>query len=100
MVFSLFVPTIINCSELLDTVKFSAFDIDVILSKLKTSLSSGTDGLPPILFKQEALLFQRDRALHCQLKSCNYKTSHLKILSCGIICVILRLAVLILYTGM
>jgi len=54
MVFSLFVPTIINCSELLDTVKFSAFDIDVILSKLKTSLSSGPDGLPPILFKKLA----------------------------------------------
>ena len=33
----------------------------------------------------------------CQSKSCNYKTSHLKTLSCGIICVILRLAVLIQY---
>jgi len=33
----------------------------------------------------------------CQYKSCNYKTSHLKTLSCGIICVILRLAVLIQY---
>jgi len=42
----------INCSELLDTVKFSAFDVAIIFSKLKTSLSSGHDGLPPILFKK------------------------------------------------
>ena len=37
----------------------------------------------------------------CQLKFCNYKTSHLKTrvsgLSCGIICVILRLAVFVQY---
>jgi len=40
----------INCPELLDTIKFNAFDVAVVWSKLKTSLSSGPDGLPPILF--------------------------------------------------
>ena len=51
--------------------------------------------------QQVALLWQRDRATCCQSKFCNYKTSHLKTrvpgLSCGIICVILRLAVFVQY---
>jgi len=33
----------------------------------------------------------------CQQKFCNYKTSHLKPLSCGIIYVMIRLAILIQY---
>ena len=44
-----------------------------------------------------ALLWQRDRARHLSVEILQYKTSHLKTLSCGIICVILRLAVLIQY---
>ena len=44
----------INCTESIDTVKFSAFDVAIVMSKLKTSLSSGPDGLPPILFKKLA----------------------------------------------
>jgi len=48
------------------------------------------------------LCYCRGTARHtCQYKFCNYKTSHLKTrvpgLSCSIICVILRLAVLIQY---
>ena len=38
--------------------------------------------------RQEALLSQRDRATYFSVELCNYKIS----LSCGIICVILRLA--------
>ena len=55
------------------------------------------------LVKQEALLRQRDHAtcLSVEILQLRYKTSHLKTrvpgLSCGIICVILRLAVFTQY---
>jgi len=56
-----------------------------------------------LLEKQEALIWQRDRAtrLSVEILQLRYKTSHLKTrvlgLSCIIICVILRLAVFTQY---
>ena len=41
----------INCIKSLDTVELSTLDVAIVMSKLKSSLSSGPDGLPPILFK-------------------------------------------------
>jgi len=44
----------VNCTKSLDTVEFSKLDIAIVMLKLKTSLSSGPDGLPPILFNKLA----------------------------------------------
>ena len=70
-------------------------NISTITKPVFTNVSALIDVHMRII--QEALLLQRDCARHLSVKSCNYKTSHLKTLSCGIICVILRLAVLIQY---
>ena len=37
----------INYTKSLDTVEFSTLDVTIVMSKLKTSLSSGPGGLPP-----------------------------------------------------
>jgi len=45
----------INCTESLDTITFSVLDVAIVMIKIKTSLSSGPDGLLPILFKKLAI---------------------------------------------
>ena len=55
----------INCTNSLDTVKFSTLDVAIVMSKLKTSLSSGPDGLPPILFKKLAARLAGRGVIHC-----------------------------------
>ena len=44
----------INCIKSLDTVEFSTFDVAIVMSKLKSIMSSGPGGLLPILFKKLA----------------------------------------------
>ena len=43
---------VLNSDNATDTIEFTTANVEAALSKLKSNLSSGPDGLPPVLFKR------------------------------------------------
>ena len=43
---------VLNCDKTIDTIEFTRANVEAALSKLKNNLSSGPDGLPPVMFKR------------------------------------------------
>jgi len=66
---------VLNSDNAIDTIEFTTANVEAALSKLKSNLSSGPDGLPPVMFKRLkhclarplALVFTRCCLLHLYL---------------------------------
>jgi len=43
---------VLNSDNAIDTIEFTTANVDAALSKLKSNLSNGPDGLPPFMFKR------------------------------------------------
>ena len=43
---------VLNSDNAIDTIVFTSANVEAALSKLKSNLSSGPDGLPPVMFKR------------------------------------------------
>jgi len=72
------IPSIANrhCDSIIDTVQFDDTSIVQAINKLKPNLSSGPDGLPPLLFKRLkfwplAMLFQQLLSVGYVPQMCN-----------------------------
>ena len=57
------VRQVLVCDKVLDHVEFTDRDVISAISKLKSNLSAGPDGLPPLLFKQLKICLARPLAL-------------------------------------
>ena len=69
------IPSVANrhCDSIIDTVQFDDTSIVQAINKLKPNLSSGPDGLPPLLFKRLKFCLAKPMAmLFQQLLSVGY----------------------------
>jgi len=47
-----FCDLVLNSDNAIDTIEFTTTNVEAALNKLKSNLSSGPDGLPPVMFKR------------------------------------------------